>query len=91
MYIIYIFFVTSPQTFHRKLGGIMRMCDDGMMHHLIDSLAWKIIDSKWPNFSNVPHNVQLEMTVDGFNPFGNLSSAYSFWPIVLAIYNHPPW
>ena len=64
--------------------------DDGIMRNPVDSSAWKTIDSKWPNFSNGPHNVRLEMVVDGFNPFGNLSSAYSVWLIVLVTYNLPP-
>ncbi|GJR03576.1 reverse transcriptase domain-containing protein [Tanacetum coccineum] len=28
---------------------------------------------------------------DGFNPFGNLSQAYSMWPVILTTYNLPPW
>ena len=31
------------------------------------------------------------MLVDGFNPFGNLSSSHSVWPVVLVTYNLPPW
>ena len=65
--------------------------DDGIMRHLVDNPAWKTIDCKWPNFSNDPHNVQLAMTVDGLNPFGDMSSAYSVWPVVLVTYNLPPW
>ena len=46
---------------------------DGIMRHPVDSPTWKTIDSKWPIFSNDPHNVRLTMVVDGFNPFGNFS------------------
>ncbi|GJZ64370.1 putative reverse transcriptase domain-containing protein [Tanacetum coccineum] len=28
---------------------------------------------------------------DGFNPFGNLSQAYSMWPVILTTYNLHPW
>nr|GEW42348.1 hypothetical protein [Tanacetum cinerariifolium] len=38
-----------------------------------------------------PRNVQLGLAVDGFNPFGNLSQAYSMWPVILTTYNLPPW
>ena len=32
------------------------------------------------------------MEVDGFNPFGSLSSStHSVWPVVLVIYNFLPW
>ena len=47
--------------------------------------------SKWLDFSNDPHNVRLALTVDGFNPFGSLSSTHSVWPLVLVRYNLPPW
>ena len=61
------------------------------MHHLVDSPAWKTIDSKWPDFSNDPCNVQLAMERHGFNPFGSLSSTHSVWPVVLVTYKLPPW
>ncbi|GJW98084.1 reverse transcriptase domain-containing protein [Tanacetum coccineum] len=31
------------------------------------------------------------LVADGFNPFGNLSQAYSMWPVILITYNLPPW
>ncbi|GJV88407.1 hypothetical protein Tco_1532345 [Tanacetum coccineum] len=31
------------------------------------------------------------LAADGFNPFGNLSQAYSMWPVILTTYNLPPW
>lgn len=65
--------------------------DDGIMRHPVDSPTWKTIDSKWPIFSNDPRNVQLAMAVDGFNPFGDLSSSYNVWPVVLVTYNLPSW
>ena len=36
-------------------------------------------------------NVQLGLSNDGFNPFGNMSLSYSMWPIVMTTYNLPPW
>ena len=64
---------------------------DGIMRHLVDSLTWKTIDSKWPDFSNDPRNARLAMVVDGFNPFGILSTIHSVCPVVLVTYNLPPW
>ena len=64
---------------------------DGIMSHPIDSPTWKTIDSKWPDFSNDPHNVRPAMAVDVFNPFGILSGIHSVWPIVLVTYKFPPW
>ena len=31
------------------------------------------------------------MEMDGFNPFGSLSSTHNVWPVVLVTYNLPPW
>ncbi|GJT11602.1 hypothetical protein Tco_0858644 [Tanacetum coccineum] len=53
----------------------------GQMQHLVDGGAWKIIDTKYPpDFAKEPRNVRLGLAADGFNPFGNLSQAYSMWP-----------
>nr|GEZ07789.1 hypothetical protein [Tanacetum cinerariifolium] len=38
-----------------------------------------------------PRNVRLGLADDGFNPFGNLSQAYSMWPVILTTYNLPTW
>ncbi|GJR90368.1 zinc finger, PHD-type containing protein [Tanacetum coccineum] len=38
-----------------------------------------------------PRNVRLGLAADGFNPFGNLSQAYSMWPVILTTYNLPLW
>jgi hypothetical protein len=35
--------------------------------------------------------VRLGLASDGFNPFGNMSTTYSIWPVVLMPYNLPPW
>ncbi|GKF97301.1 putative reverse transcriptase domain, aspartic peptidase domain protein, partial [Tanacetum coccineum] len=49
----------------------------GKMQHPVDGRAWKNFDTKYPNFSKEPRNVRLGLADDGFNPFGNLSQAYS--------------
>ncbi|XP_060968686.1 uncharacterized protein LOC133036192 [Cannabis sativa] len=61
------------------------------MRHPVDGLAWKDFDVKHPNFASEPRNVRLGLAADGFNPFGNMSLAYSMWHVVLANYNLPPW
>ncbi|GJW37321.1 hypothetical protein Tco_0060241 [Tanacetum coccineum] len=38
-----------------------------------------------------PRNVRIGLAADGFNPIGNLSQAYSMWPVILTIYNLPQW
>jgi hypothetical protein len=42
-------------------------------------------------FKEEPHNVRLSFAVDGVNPFGELRSIYSVWPIFVINNNLPPW
>ncbi|XP_061347422.1 uncharacterized protein LOC133292947 [Gastrolobium bilobum] len=64
---------------------------DGKMRHPRDSEAWKKFDSLHTSFASDARNVRLGLATDGFNPFGNMSSSYSIWPVVLIPYNTPPW
>ncbi|KAI5324102.1 hypothetical protein L3X38_033175 [Prunus dulcis] len=46
---------------------------DGQMSHPADSLSWKLLDDKWPEFGNEPRNLRLALSSDGFNPHSSLS------------------
>ncbi|XP_062013977.1 uncharacterized protein LOC133730394 [Rosa rugosa] len=61
-----------------------------MMRHPVDSLAWKSIDRNWPSFASEPRNLRLGLSSNGFNPFGDFSSRYSCWPVILVTYNLSP-
>ncbi|KAG8485982.1 hypothetical protein CXB51_019310 [Gossypium anomalum] len=65
--------------------------DDGLLRHPVDSLAWKLFDSKFPSFVSDPQNVRLGLAADGFNPFKIMSTSYSTWTVVLVPYNLPLW
>jgi len=67
-----------------------RKCD-GLLRHAADSLQWKKIDSLYPEFGSDQRNVRLGLATDGMNPYGNLSSKHSSWPVFLIIYNLPYW
>ena len=45
----------------------------------------------YPDFGVGPRNLRLGLALDGMNPFGNLSTNHNSWPILLMIYNLPPW
>ncbi|XP_060202488.1 uncharacterized protein LOC132630922 [Lycium barbarum] len=64
---------------------------DELLRHPRDGKAWKHFDSFYPDFTSETRNVRLALATDGFNPFGNLSSNVSIWPVMLYIYNYPPW
>ncbi|KAL5564647.1 hypothetical protein UlMin_027811 [Ulmus minor] len=63
---------------------------DGKMRHPVDSPAWEAINAKWPEFSLEPRNLRLGLAADGINPYKNLSSTYSCWPVMLVLYNLSP-
>ena len=43
------------------------------------------------DFGVEPRNIRFGLSTDGMNPFGNMSSRHSTWPVTLCMYNLPPW
>ncbi|KAI3682163.1 hypothetical protein L2E82_50097 [Cichorium intybus] len=64
---------------------------DGKIRHVADSPQWRNIDSDFEEFGKEIRNIRFELSSDGINPFGNMSSRHSTWPVLLCIYNLPPW
>jgi len=64
---------------------------DGVFRHPADGEAWKAFNSRYPIFASNPRNVRLGLASDGFNPFGNISSSHSTWPVMLVPYNLSSW
>ena len=64
---------------------------DGKLRHPSDSSAWKLVDHMWPDFASEPRNLRLALSTDGINPYKSMSSRHSCWPVILIIYNLPPW
>ncbi|WVZ52938.1 hypothetical protein U9M48_003937 [Paspalum notatum var. saurae] len=88
----------SPDTVacnqHRCTPGAVAQGDrktDNCLWHLIDSAQWRIIDFKYGSFAQEPRNLRFALSTDGMNPFGQMSTSYSVWHVILSIYNLPPW
>ncbi|XP_006599934.1 uncharacterized protein [Glycine max] len=64
---------------------------DVLLRHPADSPQWKAIDRLYLDFGAEPRNLRLGLATDGMNPFGTLSTNHSSWPVLLFIYNLPPW
>ncbi|KAL8090234.1 hypothetical protein AgCh_039637 [Apium graveolens] len=64
---------------------------DGMPRHPADSPQRRTIDGKFPEFGQEARNLRLGLCADGMNPYRTLSSQHSTWPVLLTIYNLPPW
>jgi hypothetical protein len=64
---------------------------DSKIRHPADASQWKRFDDLYPNFASDPRNVRFALSTYGMNPFGELSSTHSTWPMIMSIYNLPPW
>nr|GEU92754.1 hypothetical protein [Tanacetum cinerariifolium] len=73
-----------------KKHATSKCTEPGKMQHPVDGRAWKNFNTKYLDFAKEPRNVRIGLAADGFNPFGNLSQAYSMWPVILTTYNLPP-
>ncbi|XP_074355916.1 uncharacterized protein LOC141695577 [Apium graveolens] len=64
---------------------------DTKIRHLTGSKTWKGVDEKWPKFASDSRNLQIALSSDGFNHFHGKGTDHSSWPVLLSIYNLPPW
>ncbi|RRR19834.1 hypothetical protein EHS16_07795 [Streptococcus anginosus] len=46
-----------------------------------------MLDDEFSEFGAEFRNIRFGMSTDGINSFGNLSSKYSIWPVILFVYN----
>nr|GFA53005.1 hypothetical protein [Tanacetum cinerariifolium] len=82
----------SSHTANKMIWHATGKCTEpGKMQHPVDGRAWKNFDTKYLDFAKELSNVRLGLAAYGFNPFGNLSQAYSMRPMILTTYNLPPW
>ena len=64
---------------------------DEVLRHPPDGEACKSFDNIHLGFASDSHNVRLGLSSDGFNSFGNMSTFHSIWPVMIVLYNLPPW
>ncbi|GJS66738.1 hypothetical protein Tco_0681302 [Tanacetum coccineum] len=62
-----------------------------LIQHGLTPPQWRNIDNMFENFGNEIANLRFDLSSDGINPFGNMSSRHSTWPVILCVYNLPPW
>lgn len=82
---------SSRHTSENMVWHATKKSNDGLLRHPADSPAWKELDKIHPSFASEVRNVRLGLASDGFNPFGHMSTAHSTWPVVVTVYNLPPW
>lgn len=74
-------------------GHTKHVSDDGIMRSVVDSPAWKHIntDAAFDNFGTEARNMRLALALDGVNPFKLSNTNWSTWPVLVLIYNLEPW
>ena len=78
----------------RMLTGYTKhISNDGVIHSVVDSPAWKHVDQDvaFNNFSAEVRNMRLALALDGVNPFKLSNTNWSTWPVLILIYNFEPW
>jgi len=76
--------IVEHMTWHQSHHAV-----DGVMVHPSDGEAWKHFNSMHPQFSAESRNVRLGLCTNGFNPFRSFAASYSYWPVILTVYNLP--
>jgi len=64
---------------------------DGKMRSVVDSEQWRFIENNFPNFSREARNIRMGLALDGVNPHSHQSSKHSVWPVMMVLYNLPPY
>jgi hypothetical protein len=65
--------------------------DDGKLRHPSDARQWKTFDANLEEFCNEACNIRFALSADGMSPFNEIISTHNTWPVILTIYNLPPW
>jgi hypothetical protein len=81
-----------------KIATLLRWHSDNpneekstVMKSVVDSPAWAHVDSHVdPSFKLDPRNMRFGLALDGVNPFKHNNTQHSTWPILMLLYNLPP-
>jgi hypothetical protein len=79
----------SPEITSILTGYKNYVSDDGVMRFVVDSPAWKHIDSDvaFDNFGSESINLRLALVQDAVNPFKLSNTNWSTWLVLILIYN----
>jgi hypothetical protein len=65
--------------------------DRDVMKSLADSPAWEFVNTHVdPSFALETRNLRFGFALDGVNPFKHNNTQHSTWPVLMLIYNLPP-
>lgn len=64
---------------------------DMKMRLVVDSEQWRFIEEIFFSFGIDDRNVRIGLALDGVNPHSLQSSKHYVWPVMLVMYNLPPY
>ena len=64
---------------------------DDVIRMPVDGSAFRYMEEKWPHFKEEPRNLRISLALDGVNPFAQMKSIYTVWPIFVINNNILPW
>ena len=62
----------SPRTAKDLIWHANERVIDGKLRHPADSLSWRLVDQKWPDFAAKERNLRLAISANGINSHKNL-------------------
>ena len=68
---------------NRRQDDVIRMPENGS--------TFRDMEEKWPNFKEESRNLRISLVADGINPFAQMRSIYTVWPIFVINNNIFPW
>ena len=61
---------------------------DSMLRHPADGSQWRKIDRTYLEFELDARNIRIGLSTNGMNPFSEMSSSHSTWPVTLVCIHH---
>ncbi|WVZ52747.1 hypothetical protein U9M48_003777, partial [Paspalum notatum var. saurae] len=59
--------------------------EDDVLRHPADRLQWRKVDRMYPQFAEDARNIRFGLSTNGMNPFSEMSSSHSTWPVTLYV------
>jgi hypothetical protein len=82
----------SPEIANLLKWHFYNRSEEGKMATVADSPTWRHIDTMTDtNFAEEKRNVIMDLSLHGVNPHSMQASSHSTWPILIVLYNLPPW
>jgi len=64
---------------------------DQKMRSVVDGRQWRFVNDWYPKFARESRNIKMGLALDGVNPYSLQSSKHSVWPVLMVLYNLPPY